>query len=126
MVEIVIVLAMVGILAAIATVSYQQYVRKVARSDAKAELMELAQGLERCFTVNNAYNAADCEVEPHTTEGGHYAVTITNLGTNTYTLVATATSKVQLQDADCAVLRIDQRGSRTSENSTGGATTECW
>ena len=54
MVEIVIVLAMVGILAAIATVSYQQYVRKVARSDAKAELMELAQGLERCFTVNNA------------------------------------------------------------------------
>ena len=126
MVEIVVVLAIIGILASIATVGYQQYVRKVARSDAQAELIGLAQQLERCFTVNNAYNAAACAIDSRTTEGGHYTVTVENLGTNTFTLVATATSKVQLQDTDCAVLSIDQQGARVSENTAGGATTKCW
>lgn len=55
LVELMIVVAIVGILASIAVPSYQESVRKSRRADAKGALMGLANAMERHFTETNSY-----------------------------------------------------------------------
>ncbi|HMN93004.1 MAG TPA: type IV pilin protein [Hydrogenophaga sp.] len=56
LIEVMIVVAIIGILAAVAYPSYQEYVRRAARGDAQADMMEIAQNAERFFTLNNRYD----------------------------------------------------------------------
>jgi type IV pilus assembly protein PilE len=58
LIELMIVVAVIAILAAIAIPAYDDSIRKARRGQAKADLVALAQHLERCFTVNNTYLAA--------------------------------------------------------------------
>ena len=58
LIELMIVVAIVGILAGIAYPSYQDSVRKSRRADAKAALMGFANAMERHFTVKNTYLGA--------------------------------------------------------------------
>lgn len=55
LIELMVAVAIVAILANIAIPSYQEHIRKSRRSDAKADLLELAQFMERNFTVTNTY-----------------------------------------------------------------------
>ncbi len=55
LIELMIVVAIVGILAGIAYPSYQDSVKKSRRSDAKAALMGFANAMERYYTENNSY-----------------------------------------------------------------------
>ena len=68
LIEIVTVVAMIGILAVIAIPSYRGYVRKSHRAAAKAALVDAAQGMERWMTRNGRYDTAT--VSPTTSEGG--------------------------------------------------------
>ncbi|MEN9904636.1 MAG: hypothetical protein RLZZ555_1201 [Pseudomonadota bacterium] len=56
LIELVIVVAIVAILVSVAWPSYQNYVRRAHRADAKAILLENAQFLERNFTETNRYD----------------------------------------------------------------------
>ncbi len=58
LIEVMIVVAIIAILAAIAYPSYLEQVRKSRRSDAKASLMEVAQQIERAYTLSNSYATA--------------------------------------------------------------------
>ena len=64
LVELLIVVAIIGILAAIVYPSYQDSVRKSRRADAKAVMAEAAQFMERFYTENFCYSnrrtAAGC------------------------------------------------------------------
>lgn len=55
LIEVMIVVAIVGILAAIAIPNYQEYVQKSARADARGAIMTMMQQQERFFTQNNTY-----------------------------------------------------------------------
>ena len=57
LIEVVIVVAIVGILAAIALPGYQESVRKGNRSDGQAALLEAASRMERYFYDNNTYTS---------------------------------------------------------------------
>lgn len=60
LIELMIVVAIVGILAAIAYPSYLQYVESTRRSDAQGALSGLASAMERHYTTNSSYkNAAE-------------------------------------------------------------------
>jgi len=63
LIELMIVVAIIGILAAVAFPSYQESVAKSKRADAQGALLNLASALERHFTETNSYCDAGSNVE---------------------------------------------------------------
>lgn len=126
LIELMIVVAIVGILAAIAYPSYMDYVRKGNRTDARAELLQATQVLERCFTQYSTYSSDNCSVDNGDTinsVGGLYTIGVVSNAT-TYTLTATPVSgKAQAGDAKCTTLTLNNLGVK---GATGTATAECW
>lgn len=55
LIELMIVVAIIGILAAIAYPSYQEYVKKTKRVEVQAELIEIASRLQRYKVTNFHY-----------------------------------------------------------------------
>ncbi|MFO8046335.1 MAG: prepilin-type N-terminal cleavage/methylation domain-containing protein, partial [Halomonas sp.] len=55
LIELMIAVAVIGILAAIAIPRYQSYVEKARRTDAMSALTTIAGQLERCYTVTSDY-----------------------------------------------------------------------
>lgn len=59
LIELVIAIAIIGILAAVAVPAYQDNVSQGRRGDAQAALMGLAQAMERQYTIDGTYAGAD-------------------------------------------------------------------
>ena len=59
LVELVVVVAVIGILASVAIPSYQDNVKSSRRSDAQGALLGFAQAMERSFTEEGTYAKAD-------------------------------------------------------------------
>lgn len=61
LIELMIVVTIIGILAAVAVPAYQDYIRRGKRAEARSELLKAEGWLERFFTENNTYtnNAAN-------------------------------------------------------------------
>jgi type IV pilus assembly protein PilE len=129
LVEMMITVAIIGILAAIAYPSYMTSVRKSNRSEAKTELADAAQRLQRCFTANGSYTAAGCQVFTQMTAAagiisrgrGFYRITgvataATAAAPATYTLTATAILAPQTADTvgtNCTVMTLNNVGVQT-------------
>ncbi|MCC8988324.1 MAG: type IV pilin protein [Candidatus Contendobacter sp.] len=120
LIELMIVVAVIGILAAIAYPSYQESIRKARRADAKSALLDAAQRQERFFTENNQYTATlgtgGLNLSATTTDG-YYTLAITNAAANaagrisTFTITATPVSgKSQEKDTACTVFSLNQTG----------------
>ena len=125
LIELMIVVAVVAILAAIAVPTYSEHVRKSRRAQAKADLVEYAASAERFHTVNNTYvgytfpNGTNTIQSPR--EGGTAAYTITmNTADRTFTLTATA-GTAQSKDK-CKNLSVNQANVKTA----GATLSECW
>jgi type IV pilus assembly protein PilE len=125
LIELVIAIAVVAILAAIAFPSYQEQMRKTRRADGKAELMETAQQLERCYTRFSRYNDGNCGVAlPSNSSEGYYVVSATAITASAFTLDATPQAD-QANDARCGVLRLTSTGQEGSQGQSTDAN-ECW
>jgi type IV pilus assembly protein PilE len=133
--ELMVVVAIVGILAAIAYPSYQEQVRSTRRADAQAALVAFAAAMERHHTQQGTYEkaatgGADTGI-PATTvfvseaplDGATktYNLTISAATRNTYTLLATPKGP-QVGDGD---LRVDSVG-RKEWNRKGAGTWVSW
>lgn len=125
LIEMMITVAIIGILAAIAYPSYTQYVLRANRADAKASLLQTAQFLERYFTINNTYAGADVPVPETVSPVGASGTNIkynitpaTVTTTTTFTLTATPVNG-QLADT-CGTLTLTDTGVQTP------ATAGCW
>jgi type IV pilus assembly protein PilE len=124
LIELMIVVVVVGILAAIAYPSYQNQVRKSKRADGKAELLETAQELERCYTRFGRYNDGNCDVAlPFMSGEGHYEV---DGSVNAASFVLNAAPQgAQADDAECGTLRVTSTGLQGSQNADTDAN-DCW
>src|SRR5690606_18153839 len=97
LIELIIVAAIIAILFGIAFPAYTESVRKASRSDAKAELTDVSQRLQRCFTAYSAYNNSACGVATEysgsvISQEGLYNVSAT-INATTFTLTAAPTGK---------------------------------
>lgn len=116
LVEVLIVVAIIGILASIAIPSYREYVIRSNRTEAQAFLMTLAQQQQQ-FLMDARTYAGSVAALGKTTPAGvaeHYTIEIdTADAPPTFTITATPASAMQAGDGN---LTIDQAGNRAWTN----------
>lgn len=126
LIEMMIVVAVIGILSAIAYPSYTEYVRRGHRAEARAGLLQAAQWLERAATATGTYPlAAAFPDNLKKVTNDRYDISITSADGSTYTL--TATPKGAQTGDKCGNYTLNQAGLRGAKGVTSGAiVTECW
>lgn len=132
LIELMIVVAVIGILASIAYPSYREYVLRAARAEAKTALLDNAQFLERNYSVNNSYKVRQGGnwVDPTlpravSPESGaqRYGIAVAVAADGqTYTLTATPTPGGAQAGDTCGALTLTNTGQRGA----GGNVATCW
>ena len=123
LVELMIVVAIIGIVGAIAMPSYDSFMKKSGRSDAKVGLAKLADKQERFYLQNNTYatTLAALGVTSGLTENSYYLLSIVSADTVGFALQADAnggTATGQAGDTttsagDCTVMGLDSLNVKT-------------
>ena len=133
LIEMMITVAIVGILAAIAYPSYVEHVYRSRRADAQGSLMELAQWMERNYMIalkynqdsqGNAINNASLQAKVQNLNiSTYYTFTFNNIAGNAFTLSATPQG-TQVNDR-CGTLTLDNLGQKGVLNAQRSVQ-ECW
>jgi len=126
LIELVIVVAIIGILAGIVFQTYQKQVDESRRADAQTSLLDVAGRLERCYTELHSYS--QCEEDdvvsfPVTSDDGHYQIT-GSLDRGSFTLTARPQELQATRDGDnCSALTLTHTGRKDAE---GEQADDCW
>ncbi len=146
LIELMVTVAIVGLLAAIAYPSYQNYVTKTRRVDATGNLLELSQYMERFFTENGRYDVdtgGDAVSLPFTQSPKEGNSTFYNLGfadgeptSTTFVLEAEPVGPQAANDTACATLTLDSTGAKcilggskcsdSTDSAVRKAVDDCW
>lgn len=135
LIELMITVAVIGILAAIAIPSYQNYVLRAHRSEGLRALSLNRQQLERCYTQNFTYLGCPTTVggvattvcaAATTTESGYFTITCPALTQTNFQLQA-QTAGNQTHDTNCDKFTVSNNGTQTAQNSSSAdSTLKCW
>ena len=125
LIELMIVVVIISILAAISYPSYREFVARAKRNEAKAALLMAATNQERFYLQNNQFSGDLTQLgfsaNPFTTDTGSYLITgAAPIPTANFTITAT----YQLggtEAAKCNVFSITGSGVKTS-----GPDLDCW
>lgn len=125
LIELMIVVAVVGILTAIALPSYNEYILRGHRAEGRTALLQTAQWMERAATANGPYPTS----LPGNMAGiasGRYAITLSSDGA-TFTLTATP-ENAQANDK-CGSYTLTNTGLQGANGKTEGVSgydSSCW
>ncbi len=145
LIELMIVLVIVGILAAVAMPSYRAYAIDTGRKAVAGDLQELSLFLERAFSAQGRYddvgnpgnlvNVFPFTTSPQGDSNVKYNISLQALNATTFTLRGVPAGG-QVEDTQCGELRIDEAGTQcilagvTCSNSAvqadREAVAECW
>lgn len=127
LIELMIVVAIVGILSAVAYPSYTEYVRRGHRADARAGLLQAQQWLERAATATGAYpTALPATLTWANDATKRYTISIGGPAT-TSSFTLTATPKGAQVGDKCGNFTVTHTGLRGAKGvTTGDIVTECW
>ena len=138
LIELMVVVAIIGILAALAFPAYTGYVTRTKRAIAKSFLSQVASKQEQFFADNKRYadNMAELGFSDKTltvstssefVKPGDpkelYTISLSDTGTRTYTATATPLGIQYTNDTDCGDMSINQSGTRSA---SGKAPESCW
>lgn len=139
LIELVVVIAIVGILASIALPGYRNYVLRGNRAEGRSALLALATAQEKFYLQCNTYAAT---LDPNTTtdcdtgrlrfstssERGYYSITMTSADTGGWTAeAAPAGDSPQLDDVRCQTYGLTSTGARSARTSVDTPNDiECW
>jgi len=121
LIELMIVLAIIGVLSAIAYPSYDSYMKKSRRPDGKVALQKMADRQERFYLQNNTYTTATASVGGTGTQKNYYVLSIDSADVNNFALTATAvaggpqSADTTTNHGDCTVLKLASTGAKTPD-----------
>ena len=124
LIEVMITVAIVGILASVAMPLYVGYIQRTNRSDATAALLKMSYEQEqRAMRLNVPYTADEALIGGVNTSNGYYTLEVSTLTATGYTLTATAvpTGPQAVDDdgvLDCTAISITSAGVKTPP--------DCW
>jgi len=140
LIELMVVMTVVGILAAIVYPLYQDSVRRARRADAKTVMLELALWMERFYTENHRYDAtwadppvavtsltpANLRLAPKEGDQKYYAIRLTNLSAQTFTIEAAPLAAGPQRSDPCGTLTLTQTGQKGVAGSASLPAEGCW
>jgi len=143
LIEVMIVVAVIGILSAVALPSYKEYVARGRRAEVRTVLLEASQWMERHYTENMKYDSntagtAVADLFPANLKqsprdgGGAYTIAVSAAAARTYTLTATRNSPGPMSTDKCGDFQITNTGVKSNVNystafsSAQSAVTSCW
>ncbi len=137
LIELLAVFVIVGILVTIAYPGYKDYIIRARRSDGQTALLDLANRMERFYSINNTYKPATIgqgkttDVLSHKkSPEGWYALSIGRATDSLYTLQATPVGTQGTHDTRCQSLTFNSTGAKGITTgpvgSPTGLTSQCW
>ena len=134
LIELMIVVAVVGMLSAIAYPSYTEYVRRGHRADARAGLLQAQLWMERAATATGVYptNSDLTKVLPanlswSTDSSKRYQIEMKASSTAAYTLIAKRKDPGAQSTDKCGDFTLSNTGVRSADNVAIGTTaSDCW
>jgi type IV pilus assembly protein PilE len=135
LIELMIVVAIIAIIAAVALPSYRESVIASQRTVAKSALMDVSSRQEQYKANNKRYAASLTDLGfpatyyvdqagQSTAANGIYQITLGNLAAFTFTATATPLGVQARDDDTCGVYTYNEMGQKTF--SKGGSADECW
>ena len=126
LIELMIAVAIIGVLARLAYPAYTAQIMKSRRSEAKTGLTAAAQAMERWYTERSTYVGAalgPSGIYASSSTNGYYTLSISSQTAAGFTLTATPGGS-QANDA-CGTFSYDQTGTKTVSGGTLSASA-CW
>lgn len=124
--ELLVVVAIVGILSVVAYGAYTKQVTASRRTDARESLQRISTSLEKCKTLYGSYNSPNCSIANASTlpsTEALYDIGVVS-ASSTFTLTATpASGSPQNNDTYCTSLILNNLGQKTG---TGADPSKCW
>lgn len=126
LIELMVVVALIGVLAAIAVPAYQEYGREARRADAKRALLALQLQQEKWRASNISYTTVMGAAGlnwPTTSSDGYYSLSVLSASATAYNMTAAPIAGGRQAGDRCGTFAINQSGN----NTTGSyANADCW
>jgi len=125
LIELLIVVAVLGVIFAVAYPSYYSYVLKTHRTDGKSALVNLANDMEKYYFTHNEYPATIATLRQNSTsDDGHYELAVDAATARGFELSAKPVGQ-QSKDKHCGTFTLDSDGIKGIRNGAGSAE-RCW
>lgn len=132
--ELLITVAIIGLLSAISYPSYKEQVIRSRRADAKVALYSIAEQVERYYSENFSYDGIDSKLSfPQNSSQGYYQINIVvpdPISGAGFLLTATPQKGQEVNDLDCQSFTFDATGLENITSGPRGAPSatadQCW